>query len=149
MECLHMYLFLLWFPFKGNETQYSFSWRFPRCHKDSRGLIETAGFDPAVSLTLRDLIPRSHWNRGIWSRSLIEIALTDPAVSLRPRNPIPRLNRNRGIWTLQRLSGFSRLIRSHMQNGFSPWIRALGGNVWWNNRGWKISWHCPCKETFC
>jgi hypothetical protein len=26
---------------------------------------------------------------------------------------------------------FSRRIRSHMRNGFRPWIRALGGNVWW------------------
>jgi hypothetical protein len=26
---------------------------------------------------------------------------------------------------------FSRRIRSHMQNGFRPWIRALGGIVWW------------------
>jgi hypothetical protein len=31
-----------------------------------------------------------------------------------------------------------------MRNGFSPWIRALGGIVWWKkNRGSKISWQCP------
>jgi hypothetical protein len=42
---------------------------------------------------------------------------------------------------------FSRRIRSHLRNGFRPWIRALGGIVWWENRGSKISWHCPFKRT--
>jgi hypothetical protein len=29
---------------------------------------------------------------------------------------------------------FSRRKRSHMWNGSSPWIRALGGIVWWRNK---------------
>jgi hypothetical protein len=66
-------------------------------------------------------VNRSHWNRGIRFRGLIETA---------------------GSELCKRLS---RRKRSHMQNGFRPWIRALGGIVWWKNRGSKISWHCPFK----
>jgi hypothetical protein len=54
--------------------------------------------------------PRSHWNRGIRFRGLIETA---------------------GSELCKRLSRFSRGKRSHMQNGFRPWIRTLGGIVWW------------------
>jgi hypothetical protein len=131
MQCLHMYLFLRWFPFKGNENQYSFLKGFPRYHKIS-----------AVSLRPRDPIPWSHWDRGNRFPGLIETAETDSAVSLRPRKPIPRSHWDRWIWfrglietagfkLCTRLSQFSRRKRSHMQNGFWPWIRALGGIVWW------------------
>jgi hypothetical protein len=121
-----MYLFLLWFPFKGNESQYSFLWRFLR----------------------------SIWDRGIRSRSFKETMNLIETIEFSPKNfevgsrgldPFPRSHWNRGIRTLKRLSRFSR-IRSHMQNGFSPCIRALRGIVWWKkNRGSKISWHCPFK----
>jgi hypothetical protein len=176
-----MYLFLLWFLFKGNENQYLFLWRFVWCHKDFRGLIETAGSDPVVSLKLRDPIPQTHWHHGIQSSGLIDntgsgpavsrkqwislrlsncftrISKSDPAVSLKLWEPIPRshwdrgirsrgLNWDRGIQTLQLLFRFSRRILSHMQNGFSPWIRVLGGLFAEKNRGSKISWHCPFKR---
>jgi hypothetical protein len=36
-----------------------------------------------------------------------------------------------------------------MRNGFSPWVRALGGVDWWKNRRSKISWQCPFKITVC
>jgi hypothetical protein len=150
-----MYLFLLLFFFKGNESQYSFSWRFPRCHKDFRSLIEIVGSDPVVSLTPQDPIPWSHWHRGIRSRCFKEtmnliktfefftkIFKSDPVVSVRPLDPFPRSHWNRGnqsrslnwdrwIQTLQRLSRFCRRIRCHIQNRISPWIRAPGGIVWW------------------
>jgi hypothetical protein len=43
-----------------------------------------------------------------------------------------------------------RRIRSHMRNGFSPWIRGPGGIVWWKkNRESKISWQCPFKMVSC
>jgi hypothetical protein len=35
--------------------------------------------------------------------------------------------------------GTFEAIRSHMRNGLSPWIRALGGIDWRKNRGSKIS----------
>jgi hypothetical protein len=42
---------------------------------------------------------------------------------------------------------FSRRIRSHMRNGFRPWIRALGDYLMKKNRGSKISCNCPFNET--
>jgi hypothetical protein len=33
--------------------------------------------------------------------------------------------------------------RFHFNPRLSPWIRALGGIVWWKKRGSKISWHSP------
>jgi hypothetical protein len=41
-----------------------------------------------------------------------------------------------------------RRIRSHMRNGFSPWIRARGGVDWWKNRGPKISCNCTFINIF-
>jgi hypothetical protein len=35
-----------------------------------------------------------------------------------------------------------------MRNGFSLWVRALGGVDWWKNQRSKISRHCPFKEDF-
>jgi hypothetical protein len=35
-----------------------------------------------------------------------------------------------------------------MQNGFRPWIRALGEIDWRKNRGSKISCYCPFKKSF-
>jgi hypothetical protein len=66
--------------------------------------------DSAVSLRPRDWFPQSHWNRGIRFCGLIETAESE---------------------LCKRLSQFSRRKRSHMPNGFRPWIRALGGIVWW------------------
>jgi hypothetical protein len=42
----------------------------------------------------------------------------------------------------------SRRIRIHMRNGFSPWVRALGGVDWWKNQRSKISCYCPFKKNF-
>jgi hypothetical protein len=47
------------------------------------------------------------------------------------------------IWQLS--NRISRQIWSHMRNGFSPWISALGRIVWWKKRLLKISWHCHFK----
>jgi hypothetical protein len=44
----------------------------------SRGIIDTAGFEPAVSLTLRDLIPQCNWHRGIESCGVNDTAESDP-----------------------------------------------------------------------
>jgi hypothetical protein len=66
----------------------------------------------AVSLRPRDWFPWSHWNRRIRFRGLIETAETDSELC-------------------KRLSQFSQRKRSHMQKGFKPWIKALGGIVWW------------------
>jgi hypothetical protein len=60
------------------------------CHI-SLSLIETAGFDSAVSLR-----PRNLWQKCLWPTAEI-----DPAASLRLRNPIRRSHRDRGIRTLQ------------------------------------------------
>jgi hypothetical protein len=54
--------------------------------------------------------------------------------------------RHRGrFWELP--NRIFRWIWSHMQNGFSSWIRAPGGIVWWKNRESKISWHWPFKKA--
>jgi hypothetical protein len=44
---------------------------------------------------------------------------------------IPRSHWERGIRIFKRLSLITRQIRRQMRNGFSPWIRALGGIVKW------------------
>jgi hypothetical protein len=106
----------------------NFCHRYPQSHWDRGigfcGLIETAGFESAVSLRPRDSNSRSHWDHGNRFRSLIETA---------------------GSELCKLLSRFSRRKRSHMQNGYRPWIRALGGLFDEKNRGSKISWHCPFK----
>jgi hypothetical protein len=92
---------------------FSFCYGFPlkemrannRFREGSRRVIKISD----VSLTPRDSIPRSHWHRGIRSRGLIETAESE---------------------LCKRLSRFSLRIRSYMRNSLSPWIRALGGIVW-------------------
>jgi hypothetical protein len=75
-------------------------------------------------------------------RSLIETAEAASAVSLKPPNPLPWPHWNCGsgfcclILTAEadnfkRLYWFSWRFWIHMRNGFSPWIRALGGVDWW------------------
>jgi hypothetical protein len=56
--------FLLWFPFKGEGSQKSFHEWFCLVIKN-----------PAVSLTLWDLIPQYHWHRG--SNPLVSLTLCD------------------------------------------------------------------------
>jgi hypothetical protein len=89
------------------------------------GLIDTAEAASAVSLKPRNPLPWSHWNRGRGFRGLIETAEAD---------------------NFKRLSWISWQFWRHIWNGFSPWIRALRGIVWWKNRGSKILWHCPFKH---
>jgi hypothetical protein len=125
------------FPLKGKGANNRFrDW--------SRGVIK----DPPVSLTPPDLILQSHWHSWIRFHCLIETmeffyqvisrGVIDTTVSLTTRDLIPRYYWQRGIWSrgvidtaeselFEWLSRFSRRIWSHMQNGFSPWIRALGG----------------------
>jgi hypothetical protein len=116
-------------------------------------------------MTLLNLLPWFHWDYGIFfknvqvrSRGLIETTETDPAVSLRPQKPIPRSHWNRGsqscsliasagIRTLQTIISNVSAIRSQMWNGFSPWISALGGIVWWKNEGRKSRDTFPLKLT--
>jgi hypothetical protein len=104
------------------------------CGIRSRGVIETMESftkmfmsDPTVSLRSWKPISRSHWNRGNQSRGLIETAETNPVVSAESV-------------LCKWLSRITRRIRSHMQNCFSPWIRALGDIVWWKKtKGQKCS----------
>jgi hypothetical protein len=52
-------------------------------------------------------------------------------------------------WFLPLSKRFARRILSHMRNGFSPWIRALGGDDWWKkNRGSKISFSPLSQRPF-
>jgi hypothetical protein len=97
------------------------------------------------SIPLKEMRAFNRFREGF--PSVIE----DSAVSMRPRKPLPQFQRDRisGFCGFNETaeSGFptrtSRRIGSHIQHGFSPWIRALRGNVWWKNQGLKISWHCP------
>jgi hypothetical protein len=118
----------------------------------SSGVIETVGSDPTMLLKprdpilwcyARDPIPWCHWHLGIRSRVVIDTAGSNTAasrrqlVSLRLCNllqnipsRIPWCHWHRGIQTLQTIFQIYRWIWSHMQNGFSSWIRALVGIVW-------------------
>jgi hypothetical protein len=147
---LPIYFFLLWFPFKGNESQQSCQSsviKISASHRDrgirSRSLIDTAGSDLAVSLTPRDpsrgfndtggsaSMTYKHLHAGY--RGVIETVGFDPAVSLILLDPIPRCHWERGTLSrglidtaeselCKRLSWISRRIRSHMRNGLKgPW----------------------------
>jgi hypothetical protein len=135
-----------------------FCWIFPV--KEEKGLVksvwEFSGVTiiSAVSLTPRKSFQRCQWHRGNhfsgviqrcqWHRwnhfggvndtaEICHFAITVIlAVSMTPL----KFEYNR----------FSRRIRSHMRNGFRPWTRALGGIVWWKNRGSKISYSCSFKD---
>jgi hypothetical protein len=135
MWCLLMYLFLLWFPLKGKGANNRFrEW--------SHGLIDTAGSDPAVSLTPRDTtgsalaVSMTPLNPlpTTTTKSFTKMSNSDPAVSLPPRgiwSRDPRCHWHRGIRTFQTIISIFSANKSHMRNGFSPWIRALEGIVWW------------------
>jgi hypothetical protein len=125
--------------------------------KGIHGLIKMAETASAVSWKLANPLPQSHldrrirfrghWNRRIFFFGLIDTAESASAVSLKPPNLLLHL---RPIWTAEAdhskwTTRISRRIWSHMRNGFSPWIRALGFDE--KNRGSKISWHCPFKVS--
>jgi hypothetical protein len=119
--------------------------------------------DLAVSMRPRKRLPQSLSELRSCFCGLYQTAEAASAVSIRPRKISQKfscrlLRSLSGRWSrfcslyqtaeaihFQQLSWFSRRIRSYIQNGFSPRIRALGGIVWWKNRGSKISWHCPFK----
>jgi hypothetical protein len=102
-----------------------------RVREWSRGVIK----NPEVLLTLRDPIPRAHWNRFPClietTEAFTKISKPDPAVSLILQDLIPWSHWHCRIRTFQRLSEFSRQKLYHMRHGLSPWIKALGGIVWW------------------
>jgi hypothetical protein len=117
--------------------------RFPEC---SSGVMDTAGSDPAFSLTPRDLILHYHWHHGIGSCGVndtgwILLPLSHWDYRIFYKNVQVRslgIIDTAEFELFERLSRFSRLIRSHMRNGFSLWMRALGGIVWWKKtEGWK------------
>jgi hypothetical protein len=57
----------------------------------------------------------------------LKTAETDPAVSLRLENS------SFAIDYLKYLCEYEDICKT----AFSPWLRALGGIVWWKNGGWK------------
>jgi hypothetical protein len=79
-----------------------------------------------VSLKPQKLLPWSHWNRRSLFRSLIETAESENLGSLFCSNIETSEADN-----FKQFSPIAQQIQSHIQNGFSPWIRALGGIVWW------------------
>jgi hypothetical protein len=110
-------------------------------------------------------IPRSQWDRGNFMTKIFNLIYIFSVVHCRSRITFHvgsrGLNETAEIlwhcgnpykneyWFSFPLKGirfwrfpdrFSRRIRSHMQNGFRPWTRALVGIVWWKKRGSKI---CP------
>jgi hypothetical protein len=125
----------------------------------SHSLIETLGSDPAVSLKPGDLILRFQWHSWIRFHCLIETTKSFFKCSSWIPQTDPQSYWNCGNWFLQfhwnrrnqscglietaeselckKLSQISKQLQSHMWNGFSLRIRALGGIVW----GPKISWH--------
>jgi hypothetical protein len=60
----------------------------PWCYKESRCVIDTAGSDPAVSLTPRDLM----------TCGVIDITGSDPVVSMTPLNPLALSHWNHWIF---------------------------------------------------
>jgi hypothetical protein len=98
----------------------------------SAGLIETAGFDSTVSLRPRNL----------WQKCLFLIP-----VSLRPQDPFPRSHWDHGIQALQTIFSIFSAKRSRMQNGFRPWIRALGGLFGEKTKGVKSHDTVPLSKS--
>jgi hypothetical protein len=127
------YLFICFcygFPLKGMRANNSFL-------EDFCSLIETAESDSTVSMRHRDGFPWflmkqldqflwSQWDSWIWSWGFNDTAESVSAVLWRLRNLFSKI-----------LSRLSRQIPSHMQNGFSPWIRGIEGIVWWKTEGRK------------
>jgi hypothetical protein len=176
MWCFSMYLFCLKYPFKGIESLYSFSqglgvtkdsavslrplnllpqslWHCRICFRGSHWDRASAS-EVSLRTTHCILTQCAGENKRLFIYLFIYNTESASAVSLKPPN-LPYWNRGSGFHGLietaeannfKRLSRISRRFRSHMRNGYSPWIRALGGVDWWKkNRGSKISWHCPFK----
>jgi hypothetical protein len=61
------------------------------------------------------------------------------------KSRLPWSHRHHGSRFWRFPNRISRRIRSHMRNGLSLWIRALGGWLMKKNRGSKISWRFPFK----
>jgi hypothetical protein len=135
-----------YFPFKGMGANNCFlEW--------SSRLIDNAGPDPAVSLTLRALRLWSLWHRGIRSCSVNDAAESAYAVSLRLHtllqkcpsqqlwDLIPRYHGHHGIWT------FQMIITFFSANGFSPWTRALGWMFDLKTEGKKSHDTVPLSDT--
>jgi hypothetical protein len=145
--------------------------RFPWSYWDRGGIrprsvIETAGLDPAVSMSPQDPIPHGLietagydtaesasvtaesasvislrlWNLlqkySCWI-PLIETAETDPVVSLKPWEPIPQYHRNRE--TTETYPAVSMRVLT-LQTTISNISNCL-----LKNRGSKILLHCPFK----
>jgi hypothetical protein len=87
----------------------------PWCHKVFQGVIETAGSNPTVSITLLDPLKLHLQIRLIFYNNFLVgfSCLTETAES-----ELCKL-----------LSQKPRRIRSYMRNGFSPWIHALQGGL--------------------
>jgi hypothetical protein len=85
----------------------------------SRGLIDPTG---------STVIPRSQWHRRIWSRGVNYTA--DPLL-IETEEPFTKMSKSAPAVSLALPDlnddlDFCRRTRSHMRNGFSPSIRALG-----------------------
>jgi hypothetical protein len=102
-------------------------------------------------------ILRCQWNRGIRSRSFNDTTESASVVSLETwesftkifhiSDPPPHWNYRIRIFKL--LSQITSRIRSQMQNGFGPWVRALGGDCLMKKKPRvKISWHCPFNMVY-
>jgi hypothetical protein len=103
------------FPYKNSMLNYSRTY-------SKNSWLQSGVNETAVICTAQ----RYHSNRGIWSCCIIDTTGSNPAVSFE---------------LCKRLFKFSWLIRSHMRNEFSPWIRALGGIVWWKKTEGQKSCH--------
>jgi hypothetical protein len=124
MKYLSLYMFLIWFPFKGEWEPIIVLRRFPRNRKGICDLIETAGSEPCKRL--------SRIFRGMRSNMLF----------LKFLSRIPRFNGDRGTGFRGLMKPWKRILRN--QNLASdyleyvvirPWIIAPGEIVWWKKQG--------------
>jgi hypothetical protein len=83
-----------------------------------------------VSMRLWKGIQLFRWDGVSGFSGLNETGDAASSVSLRHWKQIPRSQWDHGNRFWQLLSRLSWWIRSQMQNGFSPRVRALGRNVW-------------------
>jgi hypothetical protein len=87
-----------------------------------------------------------------WLRCASHSGVNDSAVHVTAESMTPLCTSQRSHWlccdkTRWLQSRFARRILIHIEKGFNPCLRGLGGVVWWKNQRSKISCQGPFKST--
>jgi hypothetical protein len=123
-------------------------WLHCSCH---RGVNDSAMHVTVVSMTPLNFYQNLHNFTAVsmtplctsqgcpWLRFACHSGLKDSAVQVT------------GVWMTplcNKLFRFSRRILSHIEKGFNPCTRGIGGVVWWKKRCKKISFQGPFNSLY-